>query len=142
MDMEHNGPVTVVRLSGRLKAGRECEELEAQVRGLVRENRKWVVLDLADLEYLDSTGVGTLAVTSAVAHKAGGGVRLAGASGRVLGVLKMTRMDVVLGMHASAAEAASGWETGATPPLTAPAAQRDGWRASRRRPPGSPPQPR
>jgi anti-anti-sigma factor len=141
MGMEHNGPVAVVRLSGRLKPGRECEGPEARVRGLVRGNRKWVVLDLADLEYLEST-VGTLVVTSAVAHKAGGAVCLAGASGRVLGVLKMTRMDVVLGMHASAAKAASGRGTGATPPLPAPDAQRGGWRASRRRPPGSPPQPR
>ena len=112
MEIEHSGAVTVVRLFGRLKAGPECQGLEACVRGLIREDRMRVVLDLAGVEYLDSMGVGTLAMVSAVAQKAGGGVRLAGATGRVLGVLKLTRMDVVLVMHQSAAEAASGWGGG------------------------------
>lgn len=101
--------VTVVRPFGRITLGRECQELEAAMRRLVREERRRVVLDLGAVEYLDSMGVGTLAMVCAVAQRAGGELRLSAATGMVLRVLKLTRMDTVLPMYQTAAEAALGW---------------------------------
>lgn len=101
--------VAVVRPFGRITLGRECQALEAAVRGLVREECRRVVLDLGAVEYLDSMGVGTLAMICAVAQRAGGELRLSAATGLVLKVLKLTRMDTVLPMYPTAAEAVLGW---------------------------------
>lgn len=98
-----------MRPSGRITLGRECQELEAVVRRLVREERRRVVLDLEAVEYVDSMGVGTLAMVCAVAQRAGGELRLSAATGKVLKVLKLTRVDTVLPMYPTAAEAVSGW---------------------------------
>lgn len=110
MDIEQieNG-VTVVRPFGRIRLGRECQDLEAAVRRLIREERRRVVLDLGAVEYLDSMGVGTLAMVCAVAQQAGGELRLSAATERVLKVLKLTRMDTVLPMYPTTAEAVAGW---------------------------------
>ena len=109
MEIEHIDGVTVVRLFGRITRGRECLGLEALVRRLIREEQKRVVLDLGRVDYLDSMGVGTLALACAVARQAGGDVRVSAATGRVLGVLKLTHMDAVLRVYGTVAEAASGW---------------------------------
>lgn len=57
-----------------------------------------VVLNLAGLEYLDSTGLGMLLVADADLRKQGSSLRLAAASGQVARLLQKTRMDEVIGV--------------------------------------------
>jgi anti-sigma B factor antagonist len=64
-----------------------------------------VVLDVAGLNQIDSTGVGIVVMCSGKLKKAGGELRLAGASGMVEKVLKMTSIDQIIHFYPTAAAA-------------------------------------
>ena len=54
------GPVTVVDLSGRITLGDGSALLRKTIRGLLADERKNILLNLADVDYIDSSGVGEL----------------------------------------------------------------------------------
>jgi len=91
--------ITVVKLKGKVTLGKEAQGLEAMANQLVKQERMKLVFDLSQVQYMDSTGVGTLAYCCSVARKSGGELRLAAAGGKVLQALKLTRMDTVLPFH-------------------------------------------
>ena len=99
--------VTVVDFTGQLTLGNKLMEAEHTIRELIRQGSKKLVLDLTKLTFLDSAGVGVLAVCSGAMTKAGGRLLIAGASGRVKEVLQLTRLDQVIGMVSDVASACS-----------------------------------
>lgn len=101
--------IVVLEIAGRICLGRECQQLEWQVEDLLRANEKKVIFDLSGVNHIDSTGIGILAMCSGKLKKAGGELRVAGASGLVDEVLKMTKMDSILGLYPTAAAAAEGF---------------------------------
>ena len=52
--------IVLVQITGRISLGRDCEDVEWAVDELIRANRKKVVFDLSQLDYVDSMGVGIL----------------------------------------------------------------------------------
>src|SRR5438034_3815671 len=54
------GPVTVVDLSGRITLGDGSALLRKTIRGLLQDERKKILLNLADVDYIDSSGIGEL----------------------------------------------------------------------------------
>src|SRR5579871_3115312 len=52
--------VAVVKISGRLVFGREVDRLETVVSELMKEKEPKVVFDLSALDYVDSSGIGTM----------------------------------------------------------------------------------
>src|SRR5260370_228755 len=54
------GPVTVVDLSGRIVLGDGSALLRKTIRGLLEAQRKLILLNLADVDYIDSSGIGEL----------------------------------------------------------------------------------
>ncbi len=97
--------VTVLKISGRISLGRDSQQIEWQVNDLLKANQNRVVFDLTDVHHMDSTGIGILMMCSARLKKAGGDLRVAGAQGLVGDVLRLTKVDAILGMHATADEA-------------------------------------
>jgi anti-sigma B factor antagonist len=69
LDVERNGDTATVKCHGKLAMG-VCDILTREVRELIPTSKK-VVLDLTDLNYMDSLGLGTL-VRLYVSAKAGG----------------------------------------------------------------------
>jgi anti-sigma B factor antagonist len=110
--------VTVVKLKGRIVLGRESQTVEALIRQLVREDRRKLVLDLSGVSYVDSSGVGSLAMCAAVAQREGRELLSAAATGAVQYVLRLTRMDQVLKLQPSVAEACETLRSGSSPGLT------------------------
>jgi anti-anti-sigma factor len=64
-----------------------------------------VIFDLHQVEYIDSAGVGLLALASGKTRAAGGKLGVVSGSGRVLEMLKLTQMTAVLSVSATVPEA-------------------------------------
>jgi serine/threonine protein kinase len=78
-----------------------------------------VVLDLDQLHFLDSAGVGVLAVCAGAMEKVGGRIIIAGAHGRVEQALLLTHLDRIIGMYSDLAAACATLAGPPTPPATA-----------------------
>lgn len=101
-----NGAV-VLALEGGIVAGR-CNALEERIAALVAGGQGLIVLDLTDITMLDSAGVGTIVACLTKMKKAGGDLRIAGATGKAESVLRMTQMDKIVRFYATAEAAAAG----------------------------------
>jgi anti-anti-sigma factor len=99
--MEH---VVVIRCQGRIVAGAEVDALQAEMDKHA-EIRKKVVLHLAEVAYIDSSGLGALVRAFGVLRAAGGSLQLCQVSPSVLQVLEVTKLLSVLPTHATESEA-------------------------------------
>jgi len=88
--------ILVLELAGRLAVGSESQELLTKVEGLIAGGRKKIVLEITDLKYMDSTGLGTVVSCFTKTRQAGGQLRVAGANKTILNLFKITRLDKVL----------------------------------------------
>lgn len=84
--------VTVIELNGRVAIGEASRRIEPEVVATINEGAKMVVIDLAGVSYIDSTGVGVMAYCFGKAVQNGANLRIAGAQERVLNVFKVTRL--------------------------------------------------
>ena len=104
---EHHAGSMIVYAIGRITLGRECQQLQEQLTELVDAGEKDVVVNLRGVTYIDSTGIGVLAMVAGLLRKAGGRLRLTAARGQVEEVLRVTRLyDMVARYPESAAAAA------------------------------------
>jgi anti-sigma B factor antagonist len=103
--------VVVIRCRGRIVAGTEAEALQlelerqTQIPGTNLLTVKWVVLQLAEVDYIDSSGLGTLVRMVSALRAAGGGLRLCQVSPLILKVLQVTKLSSILPTHSSEEEA-------------------------------------
>jgi anti-sigma B factor antagonist len=90
------GDVTVVEISGRLHLGNSLTYAENAINRLIEEGTRKLVIDLAHLDYMDSSGLGMLIYSGGRMQESGGRMRVAGASGTVARVFKIAHADLVL----------------------------------------------
>ena len=90
-----DGGATIIVATGRLDMV-AAPQLKALVQGAVAEARMPVVVDLAAVQFIDSTGLGALISGLRVTRQVGSDLRIAGAGTQVLSVLAMTRIDRVI----------------------------------------------
>jgi anti-sigma B factor antagonist len=100
--------ITILEIAGRITIGRDSKQLEWAVDNLVGEGRKKVIFDLSRVTHIDSTGIGIIVMSAGQVKKAGGELRAAGASGHVEQVLRMTKVDAIVGLHSTMAAASQG----------------------------------
>ena|SRR5271165_1836232 len=101
--------IVVLLIAGRITLGGESKQLDWAVDQLLGEGKKKVIFDLTKVTNVDSTGIGIIVMSAGKLKKAGGQLRVAGATAHVEEVLKMTNVDQIVGMHSSTAAAASGF---------------------------------
>jgi anti-sigma B factor antagonist len=89
-EIERDGDTAVVKCHGRLVGG-ATEELYQEVKHLLPQT-KVVVIDLAELTYVDSTGLGTLVRLHASARKLGCEFKLLHLGKQLRNVLKLTNL--------------------------------------------------
>lgn len=93
-DIERTSELTLVRCHGELVAG-VTDVLLSEVRQLIPDSKR-IVLDLKDLSYLDSSGIGTIVRLYVTAKSNGCDLELANISGRVRQILGLTDLLSVL----------------------------------------------
>jgi anti-sigma B factor antagonist len=86
--------ITVVDAAGRIIFGDESASLRETVKKLIPENKR-IVLNLADVTYIDSGGLGTLVALYTTARSAGGTIKLASLTKRVGDLLQVTKLLTV-----------------------------------------------
>jgi anti-sigma B factor antagonist len=86
--------VLVVDCSGRLLFGEESARLRETVKGLLAEDPK-LVMNMREVTFIDSGGLGTLVSLFTSARNAGGAVKLASLSQRVGDLLQITKLFTI-----------------------------------------------
>ena len=99
------GDVTVVELSGRLLLGNALSYAENAINRLIDGGTRKMVIDLARLDYIDSSGLGMLIFCGGRMEQSGGRMRVAGASGAVARVFEIAHANRVLQFDADLASA-------------------------------------
>jgi len=100
--------IAVIKISGRLVFGREVDRLETVVADLLKDKESKVVFDLSALDYVDSSGIGTIVSCLTQIKKAGSELRTAGASPRIKRLFTMTGVDKLLSLYPTVNEAVAG----------------------------------
>ncbi len=101
--------ITVLQMTGRIVMGNNSRDVELRLAEVLRENAKKIIFDLKGVTLLDSTGVGILVVCKGKIAKEGGELRIAGATGIVEEVLKMTSVNKLVQLFPTVTEAATGF---------------------------------
>jgi anti-sigma B factor antagonist len=83
--------------------------VKARIDDLVRAGRSRVVVDLGEVDFIDSSGLGALVGGLKAARQAGGDLRIARAGAQVMAVLKLTNLDRILAPYDSVEEAGREW---------------------------------
>lgn len=103
--------VTVVDCAGRLLFGEEAASLRETVKKLIPENQR-IVLNLGDVTYIDSGGLGTLVALYTTARNAGGTIKLASLTKRVGDVLQVTKLLTVFEVYDTEKQALDSFRKG------------------------------
>lgn len=101
------GPLAIVALRGKLTLGEASEALRAVVEKLASEGCQRILLNLAGVPFIDSAGLGALALSFTKVKAAGGLLKLAEAPPRVQDALEMTRLTRLFPVYTSEQEAAA-----------------------------------
>jgi|SRR5579872_2087055 len=96
--------ILLVDCSGRIVFGDESSLLRETVKKAVTENNR-IVLNLGEVNYIDSGGLGTLVALHTTAHNAGGSIKLTNLTKRVGDLLQVTKLLTVFEVYDSEAEA-------------------------------------
>jgi anti-sigma B factor antagonist len=87
--------VTIVDITGRITLGDETGKLRDAIRQLIAAGKKKIVLNLAQVDYLDSSGVGELVSSFTTVRNAGGELKLLSLSKKVSDILQVTKLYTV-----------------------------------------------
>ena len=89
--IRQSGLVSLVDVSGRLTSF-ESGALRDSISGLLKQGHKDIILNLTDLQYLDSSGIGELARVYVSVVKQSGQMKVIGLSSKIEEVLKITHL--------------------------------------------------
>lgn len=97
--------VTVVDLSGRITLGEASGKLRSTVAGLLNSGVTKMVLNLGDVSYIDSSGLGELVSAYTTARSKGCTVKLLNVQAKVQDLLQITKLYTVFESHTDEATA-------------------------------------
>jgi anti-sigma B factor antagonist len=101
---EVNG-VTVLDLSGRITLGEGSVQLRDAIRGLISKGQKNILLNMADVNYIDSSGLGELVSAFTTAKNQQAEVKLLKLTKKVHDLLQLTKLYTVFDIKDDEAEA-------------------------------------
>jgi anti-sigma B factor antagonist len=97
--------ILAIECNGRIVFGEETSLLRDEVKKAIADNIKRIVLNLREVTYIDSGGLGTLVALHTTAHNAGASVKLANLTKRVGDLLQVTKLLTVFDVYNSEYEA-------------------------------------
>jgi anti-sigma B factor antagonist len=87
--------ITVVDMSGRITLGEGSVVLRDSIRDLVGKGQKKILLNLGDVTYIDSSGIGELVSAFTAVRREGGELKLLNLTKKVLELLQITKLYTV-----------------------------------------------
>jgi anti-sigma B factor antagonist len=102
--------VTVVDISGRITLGEGCQQLRDLIRDEITRGNNRLLLNLADVTYIDSSGIGELVSAFTRVSNQGGQLKLLNLTRKVKDLLQITKLLTVFDVHDDEARAISSFE--------------------------------
>ena len=87
--------ITIVDLSGRITLGEGSVVLRDTIRELIGKGEKKILLNLGDVTYIDSSGIGELVSAYTAVRKEGGELKLLNLTKKVHDLLQITKLYTV-----------------------------------------------
>ena len=99
------GDVSVIDVSGRITLGEGSSTLRDALRELATKGQKKILLNLGEVSYIDSSGIGELVSGFTSVTNSGGQLRLLNLTKRVKDLLQITKLYTVFDVHDDEASA-------------------------------------
>jgi anti-sigma B factor antagonist len=97
--------VDVIELSGRVVLGEESNALRETVKSLLASGHKQIVLNMDNVTYIDSAGLGTLVASHHSARTQGASLKLSNLGSKFQEILQVTKLLTVFDTYDSEAAA-------------------------------------
>jgi anti-sigma B factor antagonist len=105
LNIRQVGDVTVVDVAGRITLGEGSSALRDTLKEIVGKGQKNILLNLGDVSYIDSSGIGELVSGFTTVTNAGGKLKLLNLNKRVKDLLQITKLYTVFDVHEDEAHA-------------------------------------
>jgi anti-sigma B factor antagonist len=97
--------ITVLSVAGRLVAGPDATSLRERILKLIEQNKRNIILDFKHVDFIDSTGLGSLVMARSALVQTGGAVKLLHLSRRQVQLLVLTKLTTLFEMFDDEQEA-------------------------------------
>jgi anti-sigma B factor antagonist len=87
--------IAILELKGRITMGPEASVLREKTTQLAAEGKRSLILEMAGVDFIDSTGLGALVICATSLRKAGGQMKLVAVNRRNIELLLMTKLATV-----------------------------------------------
>lgn len=104
------GDVIVLDLDGKITIGEGSVALRSAVRRLVEENKKKILLNLAGVGYVDSSGIGELVSSFSSVSREGGQLKLLNLTQKIQDLLAITKLLTVFDVYEDESSAVSAFK--------------------------------
>jgi anti-sigma B factor antagonist len=91
--------IMILKMEGSMLGGPEASELNNALHKLIEAKKKKVVVDLGDVSLMNSSGLGMLIGGVTTMRNAGGDLKIAHATEKVVQVFKITKVHSVIEIH-------------------------------------------
>ena len=99
------GDVTVIDAAGQIKLGDGADSFRAAVRDLIEKDQKKILVNLGEVTYIDSCGIGELVSGFTTVRNKGGQLKLLNLTERVKNLLQLTKVSMVFDVYDDEARA-------------------------------------
>jgi anti-anti-sigma factor len=103
--------VVVVDLEGKITIGETNRQLHDAIRQLVAERKQSIILNLAKVTFIDSSGLGEMVAGYSTLKASGGALKLINLPARVVDLMTITKLYTVFDIYDTEAEGVEGFET-------------------------------
>lgn len=93
------GDVTVLDAAGRITLGEGASQFRDTIRELIAKGHKKILLNLSEVSYIDSSGIGELVSGFTTVTNGGGQLKLVGLSKRIKDLLQITKLYTVFDVY-------------------------------------------
>jgi anti-sigma B factor antagonist len=95
IDERQVGEVMILDLKGKITLGEGDEVLKDKINSLILQNKKRILLNLAEVPYIDSAGLGEIVRTYTTVSRQGGQLKLVNLTKRITDLLMITKLLTV-----------------------------------------------
>jgi anti-sigma B factor antagonist len=103
--------VSVVTLDGRIVLGEESNSFREKLKSMLAEGKKKIVLNMVNIKYIDSAGLGTLVAAHVSAKAQGASVRLCNLGRKFHEVMQITKLLTIFDVYDTEAAAVRSFQS-------------------------------
>ncbi len=89
------GKVTILEVSGKLMGGEDADLFRDTIHGLLEQGRKRILVDLSEVRWVNSTGVGILITGYTTMRRNKGDLKLLNVSNKIQSILYVTKLNLI-----------------------------------------------